>query len=300
MKYVFGPLNSRRFGVSLGIDLSPDEKCCNYDCLYCELKKAKVKEFITNPPKICDILDELNLALKRHENIDVITITANGEPSLYEDLGLLVREINKIKTTQKTLILSNGSAVLDEKKMLNLMEFDIVKFSLDSALQRTFRKIDRSIKNYNINEMIEKMAKFRANFKGELVMEVLVLESFNDNELEFIALNTAFEKIKPHRVDISSLDRPPAHQVNGVSLEKLQNLSNLITTAPVVVVSKKPLKNKVNLNKFELIKLLKLRPQSEFDVQNNFSAQTKEILQNLIDQKVVFRSNLAGLPFYRI
>lgn len=300
MKYIFGPISSRRFGSSLGIDLSPSQKCCNYDCLYCELKKAKVTQNITNSPQICDVLDELNLALKKHKDIAVITVTANGEPSLYENLGQLIHEINKIKTTQKTLILSNGSAVLDEKKMLNLMEFDIVKFSLDSAIQKTFRKIDRSIKNYNINEMIEKMAKFRENFKGELVMEVLVLDGFNDNESEFIALNEAFKKIKPCRIDISSLDRPPAHEVNGVSIEKLHELSNLINCAPVAVVGKKALKNKVNLNKDELIKLLKLRPQSEFDIENNFSTQTKDILQDLVKQEIVLKTNLAGVSFYRI
>lgn len=300
MKYIFGPVASRRFGSSLGIDLSPEQKCCNYDCLYCELKKAKVIDNITNPPQICDILDELNLALKEHTNIDVITITANGEPSLYEDLGELICEINKIKTTQKTLILSNGSAVLYEQRMANLMKFDIVKFSLDSAIQKTFRKIDRSIKNYNIDEMIEKMAKFRAKFSGELVMEVLVIEGFNDNEDEFKALNLAFSKIKPHRIDISSIDRPPAHEVKSVSFEKLQNLASLITAAPVAIASKKALKNQINLTKFELIKLLKLRPQSEFDVQNNFSASTKEILQNLIDEKIAVKSNLAGISFYLI
>ena len=76
MKYIFGPVSSRRFGVSLGVDLSPDEKCCNYDCLYCELKVARVVSAIKNPPKVADIISELKVAIKEFGTTDVITLTA--------------------------------------------------------------------------------------------------------------------------------------------------------------------------------------------------------------------------------
>ena len=127
-KFIFGPVSSRRFGSSLGIDLSPDQKSCNFDCLYCELKKAKAVRTIKNEPKPEVIINELKRALGEFKDIDVITLTANGEPSLYSDLSSLITQINNIKTTQKSLILSNGSAVLNPNVACSLLKLDIVKF----------------------------------------------------------------------------------------------------------------------------------------------------------------------------
>lgn len=291
---------SRRFGCSLGVDLSPTDKSCNFDCLYCELKAAKVTDKIVNYPDIKDIISQLKVALEKYANIDVITITANGEPSLYPYLSELITEINRLKTTQKSLILSNGTAVLDEHKFKALLGLDIVKFSLDSAVQKTFRKIDRGLKNYDVTKMILKMSEFSREFKGELVMETLVLDGFNDTLSEFVALNEAFAKIAPHRVDISSLDRPPAHDVKGISEERLSELANVITSAPVVLVRKNCAISKQDYDIPELRKLLKLRPQSKFDVENNFSEFSRANLRELLDKKIVRKVDLAGVSFFRI
>lgn len=299
-KYIFGPVSSRRFGSSLGIDLSPDQKSCNFDCLYCELAKAKAVKSIQNPPLVEDIISELKSALNEFNHIDVITITANGEPSLYPNLQELIRQINSLKTTQKSLILSNGSAVLNESIARYLLELDIVKFSLDSAKTKTYRQIDRSIEKIDIDELIELMSQFRAKFSGLLVMEVLVVKGYNDNADEFMALNRAFEKILPHRIDISTIDRPPAHNASGVSSEELHHLATFIDSAPVSIAARVPLKSKFNYSKDELEKLLKLRPQSSYDVENNFTLDAKSNLKELIEQGRVIECDLAGMKFYRI
>jgi wyosine [tRNA(Phe)-imidazoG37] synthetase (radical SAM superfamily) len=108
---IFGPIVSRRFGISLGIDLSPDSKSCNFDCLYCELLSAKKSDTIINPPAIDEVLTALKRALGLHPNSEIITITANGEPTLYPYLDKLIDELNKIKQNKKLLILSNGSTI---------------------------------------------------------------------------------------------------------------------------------------------------------------------------------------------
>ncbi len=112
MQFIFGPVNSRRFGRSLGVDLSPAIKQCNFDCLYCELAPAAPlpKQQSVIEPHL--IIKELQKHL--HDNIDVITITANGEPTLYPYLNELIKAIDAIKKDTKTLILSNGS-LLDQK-----------------------------------------------------------------------------------------------------------------------------------------------------------------------------------------
>ncbi|RAZ49416.1 radical SAM protein [Campylobacter hyointestinalis] len=299
-KYIFGPVSSRRFGSSLGIDLSPFKKCCNFDCVYCELSRAKVVSMIEEPPLVKDIISELKEALKEFPNVDVITLTANGEPSLYPNLKELIKELNAIKTTQKTLILSNGTAVLHSDKFDALLDLDIVKFSLDSVVQKTFRKIDRAIKNYSTDLIVEKMSEFRDRFKGKLVLEVLVVSGFNDNESEFKALNKAYESIRPDRVDISSIDRPPAHDVKGVSSDLLYKLSSLITASKVCVATKKALGEKLDFSLDELRKLLKLRPQSKFDIENNFSPSSKANLDILLSNGEAKEFDLAGVMFYKI
>ena len=128
---IFGPITSRRFGQSLGIDLSPSSKQCNFDCLYCELKGAKTVNKATNTPTVKEVIAALEVALPTQKNLDVITLTANGEPTLYPDLDTLVEEVLKIQNRPKLLILSNGSTINDETIQATLSKIDIVKLSLD-------------------------------------------------------------------------------------------------------------------------------------------------------------------------
>ena len=99
---IFGPIPSRRFGISLGIDLSPTKKQCNFDCLYCELEGAKTVEKMDEFPSVEDIIKEIQNSFSNHPKIDVLTLTCNGEPTLYPKLNELIDEINKIKGNTKT------------------------------------------------------------------------------------------------------------------------------------------------------------------------------------------------------
>ncbi len=338
MKIVFGPVNSRRFGASLGVDLSPARKQCNFDCVYCELKPARPVPSAANAPKISEILEQVQAAFAKNSHFDFITLTANGEPSLYPQLSELVNTLNTIKLDKKLLILSNGTAVLSENARQALLGLDVVKFSLDSVVEKTFFKIDRALKSVNLAAMVVKMAEFRAEFSGQLVMEVLVVQGFNDSEAEFAALNEVFSRIKPDRIDISSIDRPSAYPVKAVSEQRLESLATLITAAPVLVAKRENkgfTKDKMTFsgdkigfgeNKFsekinfseskfdkkinfsdekidfsedELLKMLSLRPQSEFDIEAKFSEISKKNLRNLLENSKILVQELAGVKFYR-
>nr|WP_314788372.1 radical SAM protein [uncultured Campylobacter sp.] len=300
MQIVFGPVSSRRFGVSLGVDLSPAQKCCNFDCVYCELTAAKPVAAIKNPPSVEQVIAEVKAALAVHPHIDVITLTANGEPTLYPELARLVRELNLIKGPAKTLILSNGSGVLDPQISEALKGLDIVKFSLDSAVQKTFARIDRSGKKIGVGELVAAIAKFRREFKGELVLEILVVKGLNDTKVEFEALNAALNQILPVRVDISTIDRPPAYPVKGVSRELLCELAQQISCVPCVIASAKYGDGKFALSKEELLELVKRRPQSENDVINSFSESSKQNLQELLAVEKIKIVDAAGTKFYRL
>ena len=297
---IFGPINSRRFGMSLGIDLSPKQKSCNFDCVYCELKGSKPVEEIENPPSVNEIISALKEALKAHQNIDVITLTANGEPTLYPHLKELVAKVNEIKGKAKTLILSNGSGARDQKICEALQGLDIVKFSLDSAVQSTFKKIDRNKSGIEVSELVKAMAKFRKEFKGELVLEILVVAGFNDKEEEFTALNEAINEIAPHRVDVGTIDRPPAYNVKGVDASRLEELASKINGVPVTIARAHKIEQKYEFSKSEILAMLERRPQTTANVEENFSEHSKQILNKLLQDGAVYQTDVAGVKFYKL
>ncbi|EAI1510217.1 radical SAM protein [Campylobacter coli] len=299
MKILFGPINSRRFGRSLGIDLSPSKKQCNFDCVYCELEAQKPQAKQDEIVSVEEIVLEVQNILEKNISFDFLTLTANGEPSLYPHLEELISSLRKIAKDKKLLILSNGTAVLDQDKFNALLKLDVVKFSLDSAISKTFYRIDKALKNIDLEKMIEKMAEFKTQFKGDLVMEILVVKDLNDNEEEFVALNQALAKIAPLRVDLSTIDRPPAYAVKKVSEERLLELSKLITSTPVLLPKRHYEGEKLNFNEEELLKMLHLRSQSEIDIENKLDNASQVLLDKLIKEKKVKILNLAGVKFYK-
>ena len=283
MKYIFGPISSRRFGQSLGIDLSPNAKQCNFNCAYCELK---AKRPISQMSEICDIspvIDELKVALAKFANVDVITLTANGEPSLHPKFGDLVDEIKALNLPQKLLVLSNSSLISQNFKAF--LKCDICKFSLDSVIKESFKKIDNPHISINLDEIIQNLIKFSAEFRGELVIEILVVAGLNDTAREFEALNLVLEKIAPKRIDLGTIDRPPAFKnAQAVSFEKLKFLSSFIKNQNINIVAKPSYDAaKLDFSEEEILDTLKRRPQSLDDVKAKFSELSKANLANLLN-----------------
>ena len=299
-KYIFGPVASRRFGLSLGIDLSPESKSCNFDCLYCELKPAKVTDRIDNPPAVKDVLSEVEKALHEYPDVDVITITANGEPTLYPELDRLVEGLKELKGDKKLLILSNASTIINPKVQQVLKKIDIVKLSLDCATEKCFKKIDRPLKSVHIEEIIEGLISFRKNFSHELILEILVVAGINDKEEEMRALAKVLDRVNPDRVDLGTIDRPPAYDVKGVSTETLKDLSHYLGHHNISIMHKEAPHQKVDFSEEEILATLRRRPQSESDAAYLFSKKAQENLENLLHQKRVIVKNIAGVRFYAL
>jgi len=300
MGYVFGPVNSRRFGLSLGIDLSPKEKSCNFDCVYCELKGAKPVKSIPNPPKVQDVIDGVKTALKKFPNIKVITITSNGEPTLYSELDELVDGLNKIKGDKKLLILSNSSTICDKSIQNTLSKIDIVKLSLDCATKRCFKRIDRPLKEIDLNNIIECLMEFGKVFKNTLVIEVLLVKGINDNIEEMQKIADILQRLKPDRVDLGTIDRPPAYDVKPVKEEKLEELAKLFKGLNISLIRKNTPLKKVDFTKDELVELISHRPQSSFDIEHFFSAKSKKVLEDLLKEEKVQKRDIGGTVFYTI
>ena len=282
--------------MSLGIDLSPDEKVCNFDCIYCELKKADKKSIQPNPAKVEDILLDVKQAIKKY-NFDVVTITANGEPTLYPYLDELIDELKKLNL--KLLILSNSSTINNPSIQNSLKKLDIVKLSLDSVIPKTFKKIDRPMNDIKIENIIDGIKSFSKIYNGELIIEVLVVKGINDKIEEFRELNKVLNEINPTRVDISTIDRPPAYDVEAVEYEKLFELSKEIKNQHIFIASRKNLSNKKeSFSKEDILNTLSKRPFSEDDVKNILDENSQKIFFDLLENDVIKEKIVSNTKFF--
>lgn len=297
---IFGPIPSRRFGMSLGLDLSPNAKQCNFDCLYCELSYAKTLSKQIDVISVEEIISSLKVALENHKNIDVITFTANGEPTLYPHLSELIDEIDKIKGKTKTLILSNGANIYDPNIQQTLSKIDIVKLSLDCVSQECFKKLDRVDDSVDCTKIVSGMVEFRALHKKQLILEILFVKTLNDNYKEIDKLHEALKLIQPNRIDIGTIDRPPAYPVKPVTHETLLKIADKLEGLPVTIAHKNKIVNKQSYDKKEIVTLLSRRPLTIEDVSNTFDENSLELLKNLVEIGEITVVNNNGVEFYKI
>ncbi|PHM17937.1 MAG: radical SAM protein [Sulfuricurvum sp. PD_MW2] len=300
MSTIFGPVQSRRFGVSLGIDLSASTKQCNFDCLYCELapKRAMMHQESITPVET--IISDLKDALSHHPTIDVITITANGEPTMYPHLHELIQQINTIKGNIETLILSNSACLNDPAVFETLLKLDQVKLSLDAATPETFKKIDRPAEGITIQTIIESIAQFSHAFSGKLFLEILFVKGINDTPNEVDALNHALKGIKCDRIDIGSVDRPPAYPVQGLSFEELYSISNRFDPVlPIHIVSRNHASaTPSSYTDDEILTTLDKRPLTIEDINVLFDPPSQERFHRLVDEKKIAQIERSNIIFF--
>ena len=296
---IFGPIPSRRFGISLGVDLSPSKKQCNFDCLYCELKGAKTVDKMDESPSVAEIIAAIKDSFEKHPKIDVITLTANGEPTLYPKLDELIDEINKIKGETKTLILSNGSTIYKKDIYNALLKIDTVKLSLDCVSEKCFKKLDRVNKNVETQKIVPSMCDFSKETKNDFVLEILFVKDLNDKDDELILLYDAVKKINPKRVDIGTIDRPPAYEVKPVSYEFLESVANRFENINTNIIYKNRPKCIQYFDIEEIKSILKRRPLTKEDIENMFDEESKLNLNKLLENKMITLVNSSGVVFYK-
>lgn len=302
MDIIFGPVQSRRFGESLGIDLSPKTKQCNYDCLYCELKGKKAQDSMQEILEVEEILEAIKKGLKQFKNIQSLTITANGEPTLYPYLYELMLRLEDIKGGVQTLLLTNGSLLWDLSVSRACLLFDKVKFSLDAISPEAFKKIDRPTKNISLEQILQGIYQFSADFSGELYAEILFVKNINDNLDEIKKMARFLAPMRLKRLDISSIDRPPAYKVSPISQEQLEIFARIFRDfkIPTFLPTRTPNTKKENLNlsQDEILKTLALRPMSKEDIESLWNEESINRLEILHQEKKVNINNVNGINFF--
>ncbi|WQS73272.1 radical SAM protein [Helicobacter pylori] len=300
---VFGPVLSRRFGKSLGVDLSPSKKQCNYNCIYCELGKAKPIECMEEVIKVETLINAIQNALNNLATpIDVLTITANGEPTLYPHLLELIQSIKPFLKGVKTLILSNGSLFYEPKVQQALKEFDIVKFSLDAIDLKAFERVDKPYSK-DINKILEGILSFSQIYQGQLVAEVLLIKGVNDstNNLKLIA--AFLKQINIARVDLSTIDRPSSFKAPKLSEDELLKCSlffeGLCVSLPKRTITQADQAKKlISCGIDELLALISRRPLSAEEAPLILDPNAFKHLETLLNHKQITIKKVGSLEFY--
>ncbi len=224
-KYVFGPVPSRRLGVSLGVDLVK-MKTCNLDCIYCEC--GATKKYITERGKFVDVTElvaELKEVLE-HLEPDFITFSGGGEPTLNSELGKAVEEIKKISKAKLALI-TNSTLLNDEGLLDEIMGIDLVMPSIDAISEDVFMKInrpDKSIKSKTITDGIRKLSQ---RFTGDIYIELFIVEGVNDTKEELEKFVDYLKEIRYTKLQLNSLARPGAEEwVKPAKMERLSQIKD--------------------------------------------------------------------------
>ncbi len=294
---IFGPINSRRFGMSLGVDLSPAFKQCNFDCLYCELAPATTTNKQVETIQVQEVIQELKTHLTH--NIDVITLTANGEPTLYPHLNDLIDKIDTIKGATETLILTNSAALINPIVYDALLKLDQVKLSLDAVTPDIFKKIDRPHKSINITELVERVVAFSKEYRGKLFIEILFVHELNNTKEELVKLNNVLLRIDAVRIDLGTIDRPPAYPVVGINYKELYDIAiSFDKTLPIHIASRTHVEpNNITYTKEEILNTLDKRPLTQEDITLLFDEKSKVKLQELIASNEVTIKTIGNLKF---
>ncbi|MBT5935443.1 MAG: radical SAM protein [Sulfurimonas sp.] len=295
---IFGPINSRRFGMSLGIDLSPSHKQCNFDCLYCELAPSVTVKSQSKTITVASIINELKPHL--NDTIDVITLTANGEPTLYPLLDELIEQIDLIKKDTQTLILTNSATLVDDNIFNSLLKLDQVKLSLDAISEDIFTKIDRPHKSIDISQVVDKVIAFSEVYTGKLFIEILFVYELNDTKEEIQKLNEVLKHIKCHRVDLGTIDRPPAYPVSGISYKELHSISLMFDKAlPIHIASRTHAEpNNSSYTDEEIVNTLDKRPLTIDDINLLFDKETISRFERMLKDTTLSTKNVGNLVFY--
>ena len=221
---VFGPVISRRLGVSLGINNIPYKKC-TYSCIYCQLGKTIELTIERRPfynPKV--IINSVEEALSRSKRVDHVTFVPNGEPTLDVNLG---REIILLKKqlNVRIAVLTNASLLWREDVRLELYNADVVSLKIDASQRLTWRKINRPHPKLGFQEVVAGLKYFANEYSGVLLTESMLIKGINDNVEELVGIAEIIASLNPHKAYLAIPTRPPAEPwVKDASAKALTTL----------------------------------------------------------------------------
>jgi wyosine [tRNA(Phe)-imidazoG37] synthetase (radical SAM superfamily) len=328
MNYIFGPVNSRRLGRSLGVDLFR-EKICTLNCIYCEIGATRCLTCTrAEYEPTAAILAELAQYMEQEPapQLDCITITASGEPTLHSGLGAIIAHI-KNTLPQSVAVLTNGTLLGDAQVCQELALADVVIPSLDSARTAGFRKVDRPAACLDLRRVIQGIEDFSRSYQGTLWLEILLVAGMNDSEEEIAALGQAVSRMRIDRIQLNTVARPPlevfARPLSGQKMAAIaEQFRQWDPSRPVDVLAgglvqpqesdSEPGQSLYSLSSaagrkallLEVVEMLKRRPCTAADINRTFhlggTDKVEQWLDTLVQEGLLQKQIHEHRPYYLI
>ena len=305
--HVFGPVPSRRFGRSLGINVVP-RKTCNYSCLYCQLGRTlKIQRERALFFSTSEVMADIDRALRdRGDEVDFVTFMGDGEPTLAENLGEISDGVRKI-WTGRTALITNGSLFFLPEVRRDSMGFSVVSPTVAAGDEETFRRIHRPGRGFDLEKLLHGLEEFRARYEGQIWAEVMLIRGINDDRRSLEGIRAAVERIGADRVHINTPIRPPCEKgVFPPSKESLRLALEILPRAVDLSAPEQgefaPPRDHPVVQLLEIAKNHPLREEQALSMLtgNLGSRAATDVLSELVDNGSLERVHHEGITFYRV
>lgn len=283
---LFGPVPSRRFGRSLGVDLTPYKTCCQ-DCVFCQLgrtinKTVERREYVETET----VLAELKHWHQAGGRADVVTLSGSGEPTLHRRFGEVLAFIRS-EIGIPAVLLTNGALLFLPQVRDAAARADIVKVSLSAWHQPSFEWVNRPHRSLRFDRLIEGQKTFRAHFNGQLWMEVFLVNKMNSFPTVVLEIAALARAIAPDRIQLNTAVRPPAEDFAApVSREQMSALTQLFEPAAEVIAEFRTAdagREQLQVNREQIFAMLQRRPCTAQQIAEGFGLHLNEVLKILAE-----------------
>jgi wyosine [tRNA(Phe)-imidazoG37] synthetase (radical SAM superfamily) len=281
-RYLFGPVPSRRFGRSLGVDLTP-RKTCPLDCVFCQLGQTTHRtlareEYVPTE----SVLAELEAWIKENGNADYITLSGSGEPTLHSGFGEVLRFIRS-HSSIPAVLLTNGTLLHLPEVQEAACHAHIVKVSLSAWNQASFGWVNRPHAELSFHQVVEGQKAFRARFKGQLWLEVFLVAGMNSLPPDVAEIAALANEIMPDRIHLNTAVRPPCEDFAvPVSRERMESLAPLFCPkAEVITEIETKQRTEMHAAQEEIYSMLQRRPCTAQEIADTFSMHPNEVSKYL-------------------
>jgi len=303
-KYLYGPVPSRRLGLSLGVDIVP-YKTCTLNCVYCQLGRttnltSQRRQYVAIEP----ILAELTAKLSEPVRVDYITIGGSGEPTLNSRLGDLIDAIRAI-SDRPVAILTNGTLLYRADVRRDCAKADVVLPSLDAGDAATFGRLNRPSSDISIEKLVFGLSAFRDEFPGQLWLEVFVIKGLNTDAEQIAKLKELITTIRPDKIHLNTAVRPPAEKdVERADVATLHVIAAELGPRCDIIadVGGRDAEVLTRLRSEDVLSVLKRRPCSVGDISVGLGVCSEDVAALLTEMEqlgLVSREHRGGTDFYR-
>ena len=303
MSHLFGPVPSRRLGLSLGVDLVPP-KTCTFDCVYCEVGRTTHLTRTRQSHRVAEIIRELKDYLNNPPGpLDYITMAGSGEPTLNLGLGEIIAAVRSLTSTPVAL-LTNGSLFYLPEVRADVAGADVIMPTLDASREETFQRINRPHPGLSLDRVVSGLKALRREFSGQIWLEIVLLKGINDEPAELAAIKGLIRKLSPDKVQLNTAVRPTADKcAQALTQDEMEAVADFLGgRAEVVAAGRRSSPERPAVKDRDLIDMLARRPMTAIDLAQALGfplAQVRERLGRLAKSGLICRDVHQDQDFYR-